>query len=271
MGGLSISAAWDETRAILASDGQLYAAVVLALLVLPQTVVGLMTPVGTSMTPIGRFVWLAAGLVGLVAQLALARLAIGPSTSVGEAIAHGARRFLPTFGAFLVLGIGFAIIAMPLMIVLLMTGVVTAPVEGRPPPPSFALLALVVALAAVFLSIKFILTVPISTVEQPGPIDILKRSWRITTGHYWRLLAFVVLMLVTSIILLIATRAVAVISLSAFGERIAPFTLGALVLGLLESVASGAISAVLCMMLARIYVQLAGRGEIQAGVPNSGI
>ena len=38
MSSLSISAAWDETRSILVRDGQLFAAVALALIVLPEVV-----------------------------------------------------------------------------------------------------------------------------------------------------------------------------------------------------------------------------------------
>jgi hypothetical protein len=40
MANLSISAAWDETKAILAHDGKLFASVALALIALPALVTG---------------------------------------------------------------------------------------------------------------------------------------------------------------------------------------------------------------------------------------
>ncbi|MFL6842219.1 MAG: hypothetical protein ACJ8D2_07225, partial [Sphingomicrobium sp.] len=94
MAQLSVSKAWDETRGIFVRDGSLLTAVALALLVLPQIIVGLVTVPGAgAATPAGRLVWLVAALVGVVGQIAIVRLALG-HTTVGDAIGHGARRFL---------------------------------------------------------------------------------------------------------------------------------------------------------------------------------
>src|SRR6476659_767716 len=150
MAQLSLSRAWDETRAIFARDGGLLIAVALAMLVLPETVVGLMTPGGSSMTVVGRCVWLVGALIGIVGQIALVRLALGPSTTVGHAIGHGARRFLPTLGSLLILFACLAIIVMPLMIVLMLAGVVTVPVAGQQTPPSFTFVAIFLLAAAQF-------------------------------------------------------------------------------------------------------------------------
>jgi hypothetical protein len=271
MAGLSLSKAWEDTREIFARDGGLLTAVALALLVLPEAVVGLITPpIGTAMTMTGRIVWLIAGLIGLVGQLALARLAIGPSTTVGHAIGHGGRRFLPTFGALVLLGIALAVVIIPLMILLVWSGIVAVPIEGQRPPPSFAVLAFAVVLGSVLLSVKFLLMIPISAAEQAGPLEILKRSWSMTAGHYWRLFAFLVLMIVATVVLLLAAQAVGAIAGAAIAGRIAPFTLGALVLALFQSVASASMTTLLAVMLARIYLQLAGHDGAQASVPSSG-
>jgi hypothetical protein len=45
----------------------------------------------------------------------------------------------------------------------------------------------------------------------------------------------------------------------------------ALLVALVEALANAAITGLFAVMLARIYAQLAGSGEPQAGVPNSGI
>jgi hypothetical protein len=272
MAQLSLSRAWEETRGIFARDGGLLTAVALAMFVLPETVVGLITPPsGATMSPVGRAVWIVGMLIGLIGQLALVRLALGPSTTVGQAIQNGARRFLPTFGALLMVGIAVALIVIPLLVLLMMAGVVGVPVEGQQPPPSFALFVVLVAIASLLVSVKFTMAVPISIGEEPGPLEILKRSWRLTSGHYWRLLAFIVLLLVTTTILLLAAQSVGGIAAQLIGGRVAPFTLGALVLALVLSIVSAAVTTLFAVMLARIYLQLAGRGEAQAGVPSSGI
>jgi Membrane domain of glycerophosphoryl diester phosphodiesterase len=271
MAQLSLSKAWEDTRAIFARDGSLLTAVALALFVLPQIIVGLVTPsVGAAVSTQGRVIWIIGALIGLVGQLALVRLAVGPSTAVGQAIQHGARRFLPTIGAFLILVAAMALVLVPLMIVLFLTGTVQIPVEGQPPPPSFAALAAVIALASVLVSVKFALSVAISSTEQVGPLQILKRSWTLTRGHYWRILAFVLMLVVTALVLGIVAQSVGGIFAELIGDQITPFSLGALVIALLEAIASAVVSTLFSVMLARIYLQLAGR-EAQTSVPSSGI
>ncbi len=53
---------------------------------------------------------LIAVLISLVGQLSIIRLAMGPHVSVGEAIAHGGRRFLSYAGAVLVWTVPFMLI-----------------------------------------------------------------------------------------------------------------------------------------------------------------
>ena len=48
MQALSISRAWEESRALLLRDGKLYAAVALALISLPTAVAALVNPSGIS-------------------------------------------------------------------------------------------------------------------------------------------------------------------------------------------------------------------------------
>src|SRR6476661_1870756 len=88
MRGLSISAAWEETREILARDGRLLTTVALALIALPTTVNTLINPggVNAASTPLWMdCVALVAYLIALAGQLALIRLALGPSITVGGA------------------------------------------------------------------------------------------------------------------------------------------------------------------------------------------
>ena len=270
MAQLSLSRAWDETRAIFARDGGLLIVVALAMLVLPETVVGLITPGGMTMTLLGRCVWLVGALIGLVGQIALVRLALGPSTTVGQAIGHGARRFLPTVGALLILFACLAIIVVPLMMVLIFAGVMAVPVQGQQPPPSFTFFALLFALVSLALSVKFMMAVPVSTAEQVSPLDIIKRSWRLTNGNYWRLLGFLALLLVAAVFLLTAAQFIGGIAAQLIAGRITPFSLGALILALLQALASATVTALFAVMLARIYLQLTGATTAQASVPSSG-
>ena len=270
MSRLSLSHAWDESKEILARDGGLLSAVALALLVLPEIVVGVISPPSVlAQSASGRLIAIAAAFVGVIGQLAIVRLALGPSTTVGQAIAHGARRFPATLGALFILIIAMGIVIIPLLVALMMSGVVAMPVEGQAPPQSFATALLFIVIAVVFVAVKLIMTVPIASAEQVGPLTILKRSWKMTSGNYWPLFGVEILLLVAALVLLLSAQFVGGAIAQVVGGGIEPFSISALILALFMGAAQAAFTVLASVMLARIYVQL--RGEAEASVPSSGI
>lgn len=271
MARLSLSVAWDEARQIIARDGGLLSAVALALMVLPQIISGLVVPTeDPAPTIAGRLIVFAAILIGLVGQLAIVRLALGPSTTVGQAIAHGFRRFLPVIGAILLIGIAIGIILIPLLAILIGAGLIEMPSGGQE-SRSFAIAVLLIVVGSLFLAVKFIMTVPVASAEHAGPLTILKRSWRLTSGHYWVLFAFELLLLGTALVILIAAQVVGGSIGQVVDGDMRPFSTSALILAVFLSVAQAAFTVFASVMLARIYVQLAGRAEARPGVPTSGI
>jgi len=266
---VSLSKAWEETRRIFARDGGLLTAVALALLVLPTAVAGVIAPpIDSGPSTIGRIVILLSAMIGVIGQLALIRLALGPSIAVGQAIGHGVRRFPATLGALILLVCAIALVLIPIMTVLLTSGFVDMPVVGQPPSPSFATMALFLAVIALLLAVKFMMAVPVASAEEAGPLEILKRSWKLTRGHYGRLLALELLLLVAALAMLVAAEVVGGSVAQLVGGDVTPFSVSALILALFTGIAQAAFTVLASVMLARIYVQLA-RGE-DASVPNSG-
>lgn len=274
MAKLSISRAWEETQQVLARDGRLLASVALALVLLPEVVANVLVPPPNlsgeqppSWMPIVSVLVAAAGLVG---QIAIIRLALGPATSVGQAISHGVRRFLPGLGAvlifglplFFVLGLLFAVIAGPTALEALRNGT-AEPATG----PTLMLLLLL----AVLVSVRFQLVMPVTTSESGGPLRILRRSWDLTSGHYLRLLGFLVAIIITALIVLLATQILGgLLARALFGDA-KPLSVSALVLALITGVVQTAFVVVVSTLLARIYSQLVGGQAAQASVPSSGI
>ena len=264
MAALSISRAWDETKAVLARDGRLFMTVALALFVLPGVVAELVTP----KTPAGELpspgAWtilsLAALLISLVGQLAVCRLALGPVISVGEAIRHGARRAPAYIGAALIW-------VLPFLIAFALLGV-QAGTDPETISAGTALAMLLLLALFMVIAIRFLMASPIASAEHQSPIGILKRSWALTSGHWWKLFGFLILFLVALIILLTAVGAVVgTLVTVAFGE-IEPLSVGALLLSLATQLIAASITVVLMIMLARIYAQLAAADE-PASVPNA--
>jgi membrane-anchored glycerophosphoryl diester phosphodiesterase (GDPDase) len=139
--------------------------------------------------------------------------------------------------------------------------------SGAPQPAAAGMILLFVAVVFA-ISIRFQMVVPVATAETANPIEILKRSWELTRGHYWRLLGFLLVALLFAVVVLLSAQILGgILGRIAFGDA-KPFTIGALVVSLISAAAQAVFTCLIGVMLARIYVQLAGRGTV--GVPNSG-
>jgi hypothetical protein len=268
MSSLSISAAWDKARATLVRDGKLYLSVALALVVLPQVVMAVVgSPVAADASILARIIYIAAVLLGFVAQIAMCRLAIGPAVSVGEAIAQGFARLVPIFLIFVCATIILALVAGLVSIALSAVGIVIIKNPGVPSP---AVILLILALAAVGLAILQ-LAVPIAAAETGNPLRIVSRSWHLARGHFLRLLGFVAAVLFGAGLIVFAVVAGLGSAIILLLGAPNPGSMSALLLGLLGGLLQAGFTIVTAVMIARIYLQLAGRHEAQVGVPNSGI
>ena len=265
MAALSISRAWDETKAVLRSDGKLLAAVALAMFVLPGVVTDVVTPAAQpgEMAPVGY--WTAIGflamIVSLIGQLAIVRLALGPRVTVGEAIAHGARRALAYVGAAVLWIIPFL-----LALALLVSPYMADPESA---PPGVLLGTFLVVLLFFYLFVRLILMTPVASAEAIGSVGILKRSWALTGGHFWKLLATLLLFLVMLAIVVAAIGAVVGTIVVLLLGRAEPFSISALLLALVTQAVSALLTTVLMVLLARIYAQLAQGEASPVTVPDA--
>src|SRR5258708_7569737 len=134
MGALSLSKAWDETIAIVAREGRLLASVSLALIALPEAIMGVVgLPMGPQPSIISMIAYVVLILIALAAQVALNRLAIGPSVTVAEAISRGFRRFVPVVVVILLLSAALFILMMLVALALGAFGLIVAPCAGQAP------------------------------------------------------------------------------------------------------------------------------------------
>lgn len=271
---LSISLAWDETKARIAADGRLLLTVALALIAIPTAVAEFAFPrTGPAVlpqSPVQAAVVLVVTLIGLVGQLAVIRLALGPSVSVGEAIAHAVRRAPAYLGAALLLLLALFLIAIPVGALLMAMGMAVEPNATTPPGGGALFVLLLFFVVLLVLGVRMLLTSPVASAEGLGPIGIIRRSWRLTAGHTGRLLGFILLFLVGAIFLVAAVDIVTgLVVTAALGPPDAR-SVSALVAGLVLALLSAAVTTLFIVMIARIYVQLADESVAEASVPTSG-
>ena len=264
---ISLSAAWDETKAILARDGRLLVAVALAMLVLPGLILDLSMPTATpgKMPPAGPWMAIAAVAIAisLAGQLAIIRLALGAGTSVGDAIVHGFRRLLPYLAALLLWIVPLVLIAGALY--------AAAGVESETPKGAPAFGFMVIVGIGLFLAFRLLLSSSVASAETEGPIGILKRGWALGRGNWWLLFVFSMLFAVMLFVVLGAISAVLGSVVAAASGGIERWSLGSLLVSLISQVISSTISVVFFVMIARMYRQAAGAGsDAQVSVPRTG-
>jgi hypothetical protein len=267
MSKLSLSRAWEETTAVLARDGRLFVAIGLALFVLPGLIVGVTMPQARTGELPAPGVWLAVALIAivvwLIGQLAVIWLAIRPQVAVGEAIIHGAKRLASYVAAVLVWLLPILVVGSVLSAFLRM---------NASHPPLIAALALIaLTIFGAFLAVRLVLSSAVASAENLGPIAILRRSWELSRGNWWRLFVFVLLFWIGALCLVWAVGSVAGVLVRMAFADIGPLSVGGLLIGIVSQLLSSALSIVFFVMLARLYVQRTGPDSVQASVPRSGI
>jgi hypothetical protein len=264
MAKLTLSRAWEESREVLRHDGRLLAIVALALIAFPSTIQSLVTPPAPQgeLPPPGPWMIVAAVaiVIGIVGQLAIVRLAVGPHTTVGEAIGHGSRRMPAYLTAVLMWVFPLAIAVVALI-----------SSWGEKPSGGGALLFILLMAAGIFFVIRLIMTPAVASSERLGPLGIFRRSWALTRGNWWRLFVFLLAFVVGALCAIIAVEAVVGSIVTLIFGTPEPMSVGTLIIVLVTQLIIAAISVVYFVMVARIYVQLAGGAEAEAGVPTSGI
>jgi hypothetical protein len=271
MGRLSISRAWEETKAIVARDGKLLTSVALALIALPTMISTVIMPGGRDQS---TALWvdvviIIASLVMLAGQLALIRLAIGPSITVGAAIGHGLRRMPFYFVAAILIVIVLVIAAIPLAVALTAMGIQLDQAAREASGPVLIAALLYLALL-IYVAVRMIMAAPAASAEDIGPIRIIMRSWALTSGNFWRLFGFLLLFFITAIIVLLAVQSVVVLVATMILGPLDPMSASALLVAVVQALANAAVSGLFVVMIARLYVQLAQGGAAQASVPSSG-
>jgi glycerophosphoryl diester phosphodiesterase family protein len=275
---LSITKAWDEASAFVRQDAGTLFLIAFALMTLPGIILQVIAGryVGTSLqftadSPPDFGPWLAAlpiillmlvpaVLLSVWGHLTINLLALRREAVIGSALGHAARRILPLIGAWLLLLIAF-VVPIALLFGLGFAAIGTGRIG------LVVLLFLILWLAAIFFAIRLILVTPVAAAETLGPIGIIRRSWQLTAGHFWRLLGFFVLIVIVFAVLGAVVGALAgiVVTLAAGGPP-QPGSVSALIIQLVTGVLQAVFVTYFAVMIARIYAQLSGNAASVAGV-----
>ena len=184
----------------------------------------------------------------LFGALAICRLALSPGETARMALREALGRLLPLLGAALLLGLAG----------LLLTGaglLLAAPLAS--PLPLLVPLAL-----CLFCWVRLILLTPVAAVEPIGPIGLISRAWRLSAGHFWGLMALLLVAAILSLVGVIAAGLVGGLAVGlASGQpqpALFPFPLALSVSALFQAAVAGLFTAFLACLYAQLTDPLAG-------------
>lgn len=266
---LSIGKAWDDAKASMAANKRLITPVALGLILVPAVISAMIEPRTAPGQQPEAGAWMLITLVMIIVmlagQMAIVLLTNGWHGSVGGAIGRAMRR-LPT------LLLAALMVMVPLILLLSMILAILGFAAGGSGQLSAAnlspagwlavLIGFVVILAV---GVRLLPMIVLVASEDLGPVATLKRAFALTRGHFWKLLAFMLLATIAFLIVAGAAGAVigSVVSL-ALG-RPEPWSVSLLLVALAAGLVQAAFITIYSAMLARITAQLVGDW---AGVPD---
>ena len=257
---LSIGKAWEEASTFLGREARLVAPVALATFALPTILAKWAFPGGATGGGAG-WLMLIVLLTVLVGQMTVILLVNGWHGSIGEALAKAARRLPVLVAALTILFLPIVLIAtIALGSALVGAGITDA--AGVTPAalakvPGVAWIIVLLAVAFIFLWVRMFPASAIAASETVGPIALIKRSWTLTKGVFFRLLVLALLLGLVGLILdWSVTAVVGSIATLAAGEPKA-FNTPALIVALAGGLVGAVVSTVSAAMAGRVYAQLA--------------
>ena len=281
MATLSISRAWEEGAAFAAREFRLLFPIAFLFLALPAIVLNLVMPQDQSpemyqmaewvrRNGIGIFllITILIALVQLVlnmfGNLALTFLALRPGTSVSESFRAAGRRLPAVLGAVLLVVVAVvALLFVPLWLLASSGGGDQVPGSSGELSPGLALIPLIIMLLFLALAARLLPVTAVGVAEQLGPVRIIRRSWQLTKGHFWKLFGSLLLLGLVYVIMSAAVGAVIGLFLIGTGGSPTISTTGSFILSLVGGLLASIVSVFTMPFFARIYAQLSGRvGEV---------
>ena len=257
---VSIGKAWEETSAFLGREARLVAPVALATFALPAILADWAFPKGAS----GAAAWLMLVVLAavLIGQMTVVLLVNDWRGSIGEAMGKAARRLPVLLAGMIIVFFPAILIATVAVGVSLVGAGITDPASVTPQAlaklPGFLWALLLLSLLFIVLAVRMFPISAVAASEPVGPIGLIKRSWSMTRGNFWRLFALVLLLGIAALVLDGAvTMVVGSIATLAAGEPKA-FNTSALMVALVSGLIGALVSTVSAAMVGRVYAQVAG-------------
>jgi hypothetical protein len=263
---VQMSTVWDRTTAFVGSAMSAVLPIAIGLLFVPITTELVLQPALLTADPLVRaVVTLVLTAIQLTGTLALIVLALGATLHAGEAVRAALARLLVAIGILLLLGIIGVIVALPMGIGLVASGVNVAAFRagGAMTPsisPGLALFLVLYAIAyivfVVWATARLIVIEPVILAERRG-IGAIGRAFALTRGLTWRIVGVLILYAIVATVAVLAAREVfgALFGLIAAGEG--TITVASVLTAIVVAIVSAGFKTLAAVFVGKLY-QAAG-------------
>lgn len=268
MASLSITEAWNETSAFARREGQILFPIAFLLMALPGTILQAFIPQQPGAEPEAgawMLLILPVMLISLYGYLVICWMGVRRSGEAGAAFSAALTRFLPALGAVLLVIVGMMVLMIPVFL-LIGGGALLAGDSGAAGGGSVVLGVILVFAVMLVLATRFMVFYPVAAAEPVGPIGILRRSWDLTSGYFWKLLGFLILIFILFAVLGAVVGMVFGLLIFAVAGTPEPGSISSFLVLLVGAVVNAFLVTLFAVLISRIYVQLSGRGADVAEV-----
>jgi hypothetical protein len=265
---LSIGKAWDDAKAAIAANRRLIIPVALGLVLVPAVISAMIEPRTAPGEQPEAGAWMLITLIMIIVmlagQMAIVLLTNGWRGSVGGSIGRAMRRLPTLLLAALMVMVPLILILTLILAILGFSAGGSGQLSAANLSPAGWLVVLIGFVVILAVGVRLLPMIVLVASEDMGPVVTLKRALALTRGHFWKLLAF--MLLATIAFLIVAGAAGAVIGsfVSLVLGRPEPWSVSLLLVALAAGLVQAAFITIYSAMLARITAQLMGD---RAGVP----
>lgn len=272
---VKMGAVWDRTTKFLRANGGAVMTIAGLAIFVPTVIGGVLQAamVGDDPTAMGGgvvVISIVSAIISMLGQIALVALAIDATLGVGGAFSVAGRRLLPVIGVSILLSLLFALLILPLLVVMFSSGVDWAALQAGDSStmPEFSpgtgvfMLVYMLALIPVFLwlAARFSVLLPVIVWERLG-VGAIGRTFRLTKGYALKIMGIFILFGIVAMIVLFAITGVfgAIFALAAGG--IQGFTLGSVLMTIVTGLLTVIFTVLYTVFLTKLYKSLIEEAE----------
>jgi hypothetical protein len=252
---------WDRTTEFLSANVGAWLPIALITMLLPNAVNTLIGGAAATINPlVVQGYALVCALIALWGQLAVAALALGPDGERSRAMAAATGSFGRAVAAMLILLVGIAVLALPIVGVFVASGIDLAALRGgiaqadmsRGTALFVSLYGLLIGLVIVFVTIRLALLYPV-IVAEGGVIAAIRRAWTLSRGIVWKMIGVWLLFVIVYLVAAAAITSGVGVVIGLFADMQNPFSVGRIIVAILSGAVTTAFTLIVAAFSAKLY------------------